>query len=92
MTVPKSIRYFFDFLAALTAGAGLWVHAWVGMADEGHAVLHPVGHGTIFSFLMWLVALVCSVTALAVSRGRSPIAIVAAIVVVAGLVLLCTGR
>jgi cytochrome bd-type quinol oxidase subunit 2 len=82
----RSLQILLLTSAALVVAA----HVWAGMWDEGHPVLHPVGHLTILVGYTWVIAVALSVISLAVRRGRSGLAALVLCIVATDVVLLFT--
>ena len=72
----------------MLACAGVCVHLWAGWTDEHRITLRPVGHGTVFVFLVWVIVFVAASFAIAGTRGRPRFAIGVAFLSLLGIGLL----
>ncbi|MBX3735652.1 MAG: hypothetical protein KF715_03095 [Candidatus Didemnitutus sp.] len=67
---------------------GVVAHCYVGWADQGKPVIHPVGHLTVFAALIWLVAIALSLTTTLAASGYRWWGIGCLVAACAGLALL----
>ena len=76
-------------LIALTAsGVALLLHASVGLLDEGRVVLTPVGHLAPFLLVSWSASGCVALASVALTRGRSRVAIGSIVLAALGLYFL----
>ncbi|MFO1449853.1 MAG: hypothetical protein U1F61_16970 [Opitutaceae bacterium] len=48
---------------------GLASHLWAGWADEHRLIFRPVGHWTVLSVFVWLIAFLAALVGVVANRG-----------------------
>ena len=77
-----------SLIAMVASGVALLLHASVGLLDEGRPVLTPVGHLAPFLLVSWTVSGCIALVSVALTRGRSRVAIGGTLLAVLGLYFL----
>ena len=84
----KVARRIWNMAVFVLACAGVYVHLWAGWTDGHEITLRPVGHGTVFVLLVWVIVFFAASFAVAGTRGRSRFVIGVALLSLLGIALL----